>query len=84
VLRTADRKRLGGKGQYGFVGRGGEPLVRAKVRSGFIRSSGDVEITRHLDEGDAIVVALLACYLLIRRNEEAAAGAAASTAATAA
>jgi hypothetical protein len=80
---SGEWRRLGGKRGFGFVGEDGEPLVTAKVRSGLIRSSGEVEINSRLDERVAIVAALLACYLLIRRNEEAAASAAASSAAIA-
>ena len=80
---TAEWKRLGHKQGFGFEGSAGQPLVSARVRSGLIRSSGEVKINAGLDERQAILAALLACYLLIRRNEEAAAGAAGSTAAVA-
>jgi hypothetical protein len=69
-----------GKG-FGFIGRDERPLVSARVRSGVLRSSGEVRIDPQLGEREATVAALLACYLLIRRNEDAAAGAGASTAA---
>ena len=78
---TAEWKRLGHKHGFGFVDADGQTLLSARVRTGLIRSSGEVEINAPLDERQAIVGALLACYLLIRRNEEAAAGAAGSTAA---
>jgi hypothetical protein len=71
-------KNLGRKRGFGFVGEDGEPLVTARVRTGVIRSAGEVKIRAGLDEREAIVAELLACYLLIRRNEEAAARAAAS------
>jgi hypothetical protein len=76
-------KRLGHKDGFGFVDSEGVPLVSARVRTGVIRSAGEVTMRAGPDERVAIVAALLACYLLIRRNEEAAAGAAASTAAVA-
>lgn len=74
-------RNLGRKHGFGFVGEDGDPFVTAKVRSGLLRSSGEVKVNANLDERAAIVAALLACYLLIRRNEETATGAAASTAA---
>ncbi len=72
-------RNLGRQHGFGFVGEDGDPFVTAKVRSGLLRSSGEVKINASLDELAAIVAALLACYLLICRNEEAASGAAAST-----
>jgi hypothetical protein len=78
---AAEWKRLGRKHGFGFVGRDGEPLVSAKVRTGVIRSSGEVEVDPQLGEREATIATLLACYLLIRRNEEAASSAAAATAA---
>lgn len=68
---------------FGFVGDDGEPLVTARVRSGLLRSSGEVTVTSGVDERTALVAALLACYLLIRRNDEAAAAAGSTAAVTA-
>jgi hypothetical protein len=68
---------------FGFVDPEGVPLLTAKVRTGLLRSSGELEIDSRLSERQATVAALLACYLLIRRNEQAASGAAGASAATA-
>ena len=76
---TAEWKRLGRGQGFGFVGADGQRLLSARVRTGLLRSSGEVT-TSGLTESQAIVAALLACYILIRRNEEAASGAAASSA----
>jgi hypothetical protein len=67
---------------FGFIDLEGEPLLTAKVRTGLLRSSGQLEIDQRLSERQATVAALLACYLLIRRNEQAASGAAGATAGT--
>ena len=67
-------KRLGRKEGFGFVGPDGEPVLSAKVRSGIVRSSGEIEIFG-LGRREAVVAALLASYLLIRRNEQAASAA---------
>jgi hypothetical protein len=79
--RTYQWERLGRS--FGFVGDGDQPLVTARVRSGIMRSSGEVAIEPGVDERQAAVAALLACYLLIRRNDEAAGAAAGTVAATA-
>jgi hypothetical protein len=57
-----------GRGQgRGFVGADGEPWLRAKVSSGFFRTTGQVEVAPEHDVG---LPALLASYLLIRKAEE--------------
>jgi hypothetical protein len=78
---TAEWKRLGHNQGFGFVRPDGQTLLRARLRTGLFHSTGEIQIDPGLDEREAIVAALLACYLLIRRNEETAAGAAANTAA---
>jgi hypothetical protein len=81
--RQAEWKRLGRKEGYGFVGADGAPLVRARVSSGLLRATGEVQLDPALDEQAAVVAALLASYLLIRKHEEeATAAAGATTAAT--
>jgi hypothetical protein len=60
----------------------GEPLLTAKVKSGLLRSSGEMSVEETVSEPDALFMALLAAYLIIRRNEAAAAGAAAAVTAT--
>jgi hypothetical protein len=74
-------KRL--RGRFGFVDDADQPLVAAKVRSGLTRSSGELSVDPGADERQAVLAALLACYLLIRRNEQAAAAASGTVAATA-
>jgi hypothetical protein len=69
--RTVQWRRLGRREGHGFVGAGGEPLLRAKVSSGIARTNGEVEVADELPEEEALVAALLAAYLLIRRAEEA-------------
>jgi hypothetical protein len=76
---TAEWKRLDHKQGFGFVGSDGQPLLSARVRTGLLRSNGEVRI-HGVDDRRAIVAALLACYLLIRRNEQDAAGSAGTTA----
>jgi hypothetical protein len=76
---TAEWTRLGRGQGFGFVGAEGQTLLSARVRTGLLRSAGEVQAIG-LDERQAIVAALLACYLLIRRNEQAASSAAASSA----
>jgi len=71
--RQAEWKRLDRKIGFGFVGADGEPLLSGKVRSGLLRSSGELS-TSGLDERE-VIAALLASYLMIRRNEQAASGA---------
>jgi hypothetical protein len=70
--RTAEWGRLGRKEGHGFVAERGRPLLRASVRSGILRSSGEVQVDPELGDRDALVAALLAAFLLIRRNDEAA------------
>jgi hypothetical protein len=84
-IETADRRlwirqqgRLGRS--FGFARADGERLVTAKVRTGLLRSGGEVEVSPAVDGLASIVAAALSCYLLIRRNEQTAASAAASTA----
>lgn len=81
---VAEWKRLGRKEGFGVITPDGETLLRAKVRSGFLRSSGEVEVSDRIAEADRLVAVVLACYLLIRKNEEQSAAAVASTSATAA
>src|SRR5262245_24103509 len=75
----AEWKSLGRGAGSGFVGPDGEAWLRAKVRSGFLRTTGQIEVA---DGRDVAVPALLAAYLLIRRAEETASAAAATVAAT--
>ena len=77
--RVTEWKRLGHRQGFGFVDQDGEPFLRAKVRSGLVRSSGEVMTDARLPDADATVAALLASFLLLRRNEEAAGGTAAAT-----
>ena len=65
-----------------FVDEDGEPLVAVKIRSGFVRSSGEVTVASAVPEQDALVMALLAMYLILRRNAAAVAGATAAVTAT--
>jgi hypothetical protein len=74
--RELDWKSLGRRAGYGFVGRDGEPLLRAKVASGLFRTNGQLEIDQRLSRGDGALLALIAAYLLIRKTEEDAAVAA--------
>jgi hypothetical protein len=76
-----DGKTLEWKGSR-FVDESGEPLLTAKVKSGLVRSSGEVTVDATVPEPEALVMALLAAYLLIRRNEAAAAGATAAVTTT--
>jgi hypothetical protein len=52
-------KRLGHKDGFGFVDSEGVPLVSARVRTGVIRSAGEVTMRAGPDERVAIVAALL-------------------------
>jgi hypothetical protein len=77
VLELAGRdfewRSLGrGKG-HGLVGPDGEPVLRAKVRSGVFRTSGEVWADADISDGEARLLALLASYLLISKAEETAA-----------
>jgi hypothetical protein len=80
---TAEWKNLHRGRGFAFVDPDGVPLLTAKVRTGLLKSSGELEIDPRLSRRQAAVAALLACYLLIRRNEQAASGAAGASAATA-
>lgn len=80
--RTAEWKRLGRKEGHGFVGQDGEPVLRAKVKSGLVRLTGDVEVADDVGEQDALVLAVLASYLLIRKAEDEASAVTVSTTAT--
>jgi hypothetical protein len=68
----AEWKSLGRGQGYGLVGADGEPWLRGKVRSGLVRTSGEIEVA---DGHEVALPALLAAYLLIRRAEQAAASA---------
>jgi hypothetical protein len=74
---VAEWKRIGRKDGYGFVRPDGTPFVRARLRSGLVRHSGEVEIAASANEREALVASVLASYLLIRKREagSAAAGA---------
>jgi len=81
--RVAEWKRLGRKSGFGFVSSDGTPLLAARVRTGVLRSSGNVQVDSSMPERERLLASDLAVYLLIRRNEEqAASSAAATTAAT--
>jgi hypothetical protein len=75
----AEWKSLGRGAGSGFVGRDGEPWLRAKVRTGLFRSSGEIEVAAG---HDVAIPALLAVYLLIRKAEQAAGAAGAIVVAT--
>ena len=75
--RAMEWKRLGSKEGFGFIDADGEPLLRAKLRSGLARTSCEVRIDARLAEREALVAALIACYLRIRKNDEEAASVAA-------
>ena len=79
---TAEWKNLRRGRGFAFVDPEDMPLLTAKVRTGLVRSSGELELDPRLSEHQATVAALLACYLLIRRNEQAASGAAGAGAAS--
>jgi hypothetical protein len=78
-LERADWKSLGRGQGYGLVGPDGEPWLRAKVKSGTFRTTGQVEIAAGHDPA---LPSLIAAYLLIRKADEAAAAASATVAAT--
>jgi len=79
--RTAEWKRLSRKEGYGFVGPDGVHFLRAKVSSGLVHTSGEVEVADDVLEQEAFLLALLASYLVIRKAEDDASAAAGSTAA---
>src|SRR5262249_56451567 len=72
--RVAEWKRLGGRHGYGFLDLDGHPLLRAKLRGGVTPTSGEVEVSAGLAEGEGLIAALLACFLLIRKHEQTASG----------
>src|SRR5262245_46793530 len=78
-IERADWKSLGRGQGYGLVGSDGEPWLRAKVKSGTFRTTGQVEIAAGHDPA---LPSLIAAYLLIRKADEAAAAASATLAAT--
>lgn len=66
-----------GRGEgHGFVGADGKPWLRAKISSGLLRTTGQVEVAHGQD---VALPALLAAYLLIRKAEEVATSAAGAT-----
>jgi len=71
--------RSGGRAGYGLVGPEGEPWLRAKVKSGAFRTTGQIEVASGRDPA---LPSVIAAYLLIRKVEEAAASSAATVAAT--
>ena len=81
--RNAEWQRLSRTDGFGFVAADGTVLLQAKVRSGILRTAGEIKINTRLTSCDAIVAALLAAYLLIRKmeSEQAATSAAAAAAA---
>ena len=68
----AEWKSLGRGRGFSLVGPDGEPWLRGKVRSGLVRTSGEIEVA---DGHEVALPALLAAYLLVRRAEQAAASA---------
>ena len=78
-IERADWKSLGRGQGYGLVGPDGEPWLRATVKSGTFRTTGQVEIAAGHDPA---LPSLIAAYLLIREADEAAAAASATLAAT--
>ena len=78
-LESAAWKSLGRGQGSGLVGPDGEPWLRAMVKSGMFRTTGQVEIAAGHDPA---LPSLIAAYLLIRRADEAAAAASATVAAT--
>jgi hypothetical protein len=81
--RNAEWQRLSRTDGFGFVAADGTVLLRAKIRSGILRTAGEIKINATLTACDAVVAALLAAYLLIRKmeTEQAATSAAAAAAA---
>jgi hypothetical protein len=73
-------KRLGREEGFGLIGEDGQPILRAKRRSGLTHTSGEVQIDARVAGRSALVAALLACYLLIRKSGEEAAAVAATVA----
>jgi hypothetical protein len=72
-------KSLGRGAGYGLVGPQGEPWLRAKVKGGAFRTTGQIEVTAGHDPA---LPAVIAAYLLIRKVEEAADASASTVAAT--
>jgi hypothetical protein len=75
-VESAEWKSLGRKAGYGLVGRDGEAWLRAKAKSGLVRTTGVVEVAAG---HEVAIPALLAAFLLIRHADEVAAAAAATT-----
>lgn len=78
-VEQAQWKSLGRGAGYGLVGPEGEPWLRAKVKSGAFRTTGQIEVASGRDPA---LPSVIAAYLLIRKVEEAAASSAATVAAT--
>jgi hypothetical protein len=78
-IESAEWKSLGRGRGSGLVGPDGEPWLRAMVKSGMFRTTGQVEIAVGHDPA---LPSLIAAYLLIRKADEAAAAASATVAAT--
>ena len=78
--RESEWRRLGRKEGFGFVSPDGTPFLRAKLRSGLDRTSVEVQIGAGVADREALIAALLSCYLLIRKNDEEAASVAATVA----
>jgi hypothetical protein len=78
-LEPAAWKSLGRGRGHGFVAADGEEWLRAKVSSGLLRTTGQIEVAA---EHDPALPALLAAYLLIRKAEENATAASATVAVT--
>jgi hypothetical protein len=87
VLELAGRllewKQFGQREGSGFVDQVGEPVLQAKIRSGFLHSSGEIRVDRDIPPPDAAVAALLAAFLLIRKAEAQAGATVAATTPTA-
>ena len=80
--RRAEWKPLGRKLGAGFVGPDGETLVRGKLRTGLLRTEGELEVADDLPEQEALFAAALTAYLLIRKADDDSGAAAASVDAT--
>jgi hypothetical protein len=68
--RVCEWKRLEDRRWHGFVDPAAGAIVRARIHSGLARTSGEVEIDTSVREEDALVAALLACFVLIRKRDE--------------
>ena len=78
-LERAEWKSLGRSQGYGLVGPDGAPWLRAKVKSGTFRTTGQIEVAAGHEPA---LPALIAAYLLIRKADESAAAASATAGAT--